>query len=122
MTELLHVPFEVQVCTPLPDDEHRVAPGVQVPWQAPLTHAWFVQATAADQPPVGLQVSTPLPEHRVAPGVQTPEHAPLTHAWFVQETVAPQLPVASHVWVPALPEHCTAPGEQTPVQAPPTQA
>jgi hypothetical protein len=32
-----HVPVVLHVCTPLP--AHWVAPGVQMPWQAPLTHA-----------------------------------------------------------------------------------
>jgi hypothetical protein len=39
VTELPHVPAEVHVCTPLPEEEHCVAPGVHTPWQAPLTQA-----------------------------------------------------------------------------------
>jgi hypothetical protein len=82
VTELPHPPVEVHVCTPLPDGEHRVAPGLQVPWQEPPTHAWLLQAAEAPQLPVESHVSTPLPvgAHRVVPGVQLPVHAPLTHA------------------------------------------
>jgi hypothetical protein len=61
---------ELQVSTPLP--EHVVAPGVQVPVQAPVTHAEFEQATAVPHAPVESHVTTPLPEQVFAPGVQTP--------------------------------------------------
>jgi hypothetical protein len=47
---------------------------------APLTHAWFEQATVLAHCPLDPQVCTPLPEHLVAPGTHTPPHAPLTHA------------------------------------------
>ncbi len=39
VTGLPHVPDAVHVCTPLPEDEHCVAPGAQTPWQAPETQA-----------------------------------------------------------------------------------
>jgi hypothetical protein len=52
----------LQVWTPLP--EHCVAPGVQEPVQALLTHAWLVQATGEPQLPVPSHVCTlALPEH-----------------------------------------------------------
>jgi hypothetical protein len=84
---------------------HCVAPGVQDPVQAPLTHAWFVHGVAAPHAPVMSQVCVAaLPEHCFAPGAQTPWQAPLTHAWLVQAIAVLQLPVASHVCTP-LPEH-----------------
>jgi hypothetical protein len=56
--------------------EHCVAPGVQLPVHAPLTHADPEQVVPAFHVPLDWQVWTLLPEHCVAPGVQTPVHAP----------------------------------------------
>jgi hypothetical protein len=42
-----HWPFEPHVCTCV-SLMHCVAPGVQTPVQAPLTHAWFVQVATGE--------------------------------------------------------------------------
>jgi hypothetical protein len=92
-----HVPYDVHICTPLP--EHCVAPGVHVPEQAPETQAWFTH------PPV--QAPHPPPTHTGS----LPEHA----AAFTQ------LPLESQVWGCVLDVHRACPGPQTPVHAPLTQ-
>jgi hypothetical protein len=51
---LLQLPVLSQVLMPLP--EHWVAPGVQTPVHAPLTHAELTQPCALDQEPVTSQV------------------------------------------------------------------
>jgi hypothetical protein len=106
----LHVPSDVHVkkCTPASWKQY-VLPGAHAPVQAPMTHAWFVQGTAALQLPVASHVCTPLPEHCVAPGAHTPWHVPLAHAWLAQGTPAPHVPLVRHVCT-ALPEHCVVPG------------
>lgn len=77
----LQVPVNEQVCgckglVPL----HCTAPGEQTPEQAPLTQAWFTQATGPPQLPEVSQVCTPLPAHWTTPGLHTPVQAPLTQA------------------------------------------
>jgi len=119
MEPLTHAPWLLHVCGVV--TEHWVAPGEQLPVQAPLTHAWFVHACAAPHTPLESQVCTPLPAeaHFVAPGAQLPVQVPPEHAWFVHACAAPQVPVESQVCTPLLvEEHFTAPGEHTPVQAP----
>jgi hypothetical protein len=68
--------------------EHCFAPGAQIPWQAPDTHAWLPQSEALPHWPVGSQVWTPLPEHCFWPGVQLPAQAPETQAWLAQLAAA----------------------------------
>ena len=97
--------------------EHCVAPGAQTPVQAPLAHAWFVQAAAAPHVPSARHVCTPSPEHCIDPGEHKPTHAPRTHAWFVHAATLLQLPSAAQVWTP-FPEHCFIPGEQAPAHTP----
>jgi hypothetical protein len=99
-----------QVCTVFP--EHWVAPGVQTPSHAPLTHAELVHTTAVPQVPFGAQVCTPLAEHCVEPRLHTPTQAPLTHAEFVHAVAGLHWPCAPHVCT-ASPEHRTCPGRHT---------
>ena len=75
---MLQLPVLSQVLMPLP--EHWVAPGVQTPVHAPLTHAELLQGCAVDQDPVTSHVCTASPEQRVDPGVQVPVHVPSTQA------------------------------------------
>jgi hypothetical protein len=98
----LHCPFAPHVSTPFVT--HCVLPGTHVPVHAPLTHAEFVHATAADQLPVVSQVCTPLPEHCVVPGTQMPEQAPDAHPNWHGES-GPHAPLALHVST-ALLAHC----------------
>jgi hypothetical protein len=60
-TGLGHCPFPPHVCRPLP--EHCLSPGAHLPVHAPPTHAWLLHGTAVPQPPVVVQVCTPLLEH-----------------------------------------------------------
>ena len=83
---------------------HWVAPGVQDPAHAPLTHAWLVQLATLPHVPLALHVCTPLPEHCVFPGTHTPTQPPPVHAEFEQETGALHCPLAPHVCT-ELPEH-----------------
>ena len=123
MEPLVQAPALLQVCGVV--TEHWVAPGVQLPVQVPLTHAWFVQGCAVPHAPLASQVCTPLPveAHFVLPGTHTPVQTPVTHAWFVHACAAPQVPVESQVCTPLLVvEHLAADGEHTPVQAPAAHA
>jgi hypothetical protein len=123
MDPLVQVPWLLHVCGVVP--EHWVAPGVQVPEQAPFTHAWFVHGRAVPQAPLASQFCTALPAeaHFVAPGAHVPEHTPLTHVWLVQACEVPHVPAESQVCTPLpVAAHFTAPGEHTPVQAPLAQA
>lgn len=76
-----HMPLasHVSVSVPqLPQADMRVWPGAHTPLHAPLTHVWFMHATALPHCPVASHVCTPLLEleHCVLPGTQTPLHAP----------------------------------------------
>jgi hypothetical protein len=57
---VLHVPFDVQVCTPLP--EHWVCPGAHTPVHTPATHVWLEQAVEPPKVPFVWHVWTLLPE------------------------------------------------------------
>ena len=74
---LCHVPLASQVCgvSPL----HWVAPGLQLPEQAPPLHT-LTQAAPLTHVPVASQVCGTRPLHCLVPGVHTPVHAPDTHA------------------------------------------
>jgi hypothetical protein len=89
-----------QVAIPL--FEHSVAPGVQMPWHTPVTHAWFEHAAAPPHWPSEPQVCTPLPEHFVVPGTHTPEQVPFTQPYW-QAVAVPQAPVAEQVCTPLAP-------------------
>jgi hypothetical protein len=99
-----HVPFAVQVWTPLP--EHCVSPGPHTPVQAPLMHVWSLQPAGVPQVPAEVHVCTPLPVHWVAPGVHV-THVLLRHTGVdpVHVVCVCQVPEAVQVWM-ELPRHC----------------
>jgi hypothetical protein len=81
--------------------EQVVVVGVHDPMQAPLTHAWFEQATALPHWPSAPQVWTPLPEQVVDPGTHTPPQPPFTHA-NAHALAGPHVPEAEQVATPVL--------------------
>jgi len=114
-----HMPLDphVSVSVPqLPHNSMRVSPGPQTPVHTPLTHVWFMQATAPPHCPFALQVWTPSPEHVVVPGTQTPPQTPLLHTYW-HGTGLPHWPPELQVSTPLF-EHWVAPGEHEPVHMP----
>jgi hypothetical protein len=115
-----HWPLALQTCVLFP--WQRVAPGVQTPVQAPLTHAWFVQLLGEPHAPLDEQVwIAAAPEHCVDPGTQMPMHDPVTQAELTQAVLFPHVPLEEQVST-LLFTHRVALGAHTPVHEPFTHA
>jgi hypothetical protein len=69
LTALGQLPLESQIWTSAP--LHWVVPGMHVPRQTPLTHAWPAQAgpTLSHAAPVALHFSGCCPQQSFAPGM-----------------------------------------------------
>jgi hypothetical protein len=101
-TAVPQVPFDWQVCTPLP--EHCVVPGTHTPVHAPATHALFTQAVVPPKVPFDWQVWTLLPEQVVWVGAHTPVQVPPTHVWLLHAVPTVHDPEEAHVSGSLFPE------------------